>query len=367
MTSPDLLLLVTFAVIGSTIKADKSPNPAAISYSGCSLKQTLSCNSHSDSDIQMGECWSNARVMQQQSAFFVPYPPGHKSYDSEGGPYGDCTAYACFPTPNDMQEESNLASFYFFWDGKDHTTLSNGGLQRRELTENGQDSRATADPNQNTTTTIDPTTNTANDPKHSTNATDPNICTAPNPNTKPTTEPSLDPTLKDGTKSDTKSKKSYKYKPIKAKHMKKTKKIRSEKKSPSSSYNSDKDYSNNSTSKASGSDSDSDSGSQSSTNSSMPTAPGQAVIPIPMICPSNLPDCYSADYFEEGGKLQVYANVVPTYQGLWFPPKNKNHEYTFCKGLDLGCSAPTMRNLQSKNIGNQDCDISKCKVPANST
>ena len=119
------LLLFLFAVV--SIKADKSPNPAAISYSGCALKHPLSCNSHSDSDIQMGECWSNARVMHQQSAFFVPFSPGQKSYNSEGGPYGTCTAYACFPSPDDMQEVSNLANFCFFWDGKDHTTLSNGG------------------------------------------------------------------------------------------------------------------------------------------------------------------------------------------------------------------------------------------------
>ncbi|MCO5562931.1 hypothetical protein L7F22_016567 [Adiantum nelumboides] len=149
------------AVTGMLIKADKSPNPAAISYSGCSLKQPLNCNSHSDSDIQMGECWSNARVMKQKSAFFVPFKPGEKSYHSEGGPYGTCTAYACFPSESDMQEESNLANFCFFWDGKDHTVLQNGGLSRRGLFERDGTASDDGDPStsQNmTATTADPTT-----------------------------------------------------------------------------------------------------------------------------------------------------------------------------------------------------------------
>lgn len=62
----------------------------------------------------------------------------------------------------------------------------------------------------------------------------------------------------------------------------------------------------------------------------IPKAPGSQVIPPPMVCPSNLGNCYSKDYFEPGGKLQNYANVIPTYKGDWFSGKDEKHQYMFC-------------------------------------
>jgi hypothetical protein len=413
MTHPALLLLVMLAVTGMPIKADKSPNPAAISYSGCSLKQPLNCNSHSDSDIQMGECWSNSRVMQQKSAFFVPFKPGEKSYHSEGGPYGTCTAYACFPSESDMQEESNLSNFCFFWDGKDHTVIPNGGLSRRGLFERDGTASDDGDPNtsQNMTKTTDPTTTdpttadpTTTDPTTTDpTTTDPTTAdpttadpttadpttadpTTADPTTADptTTDPTTtDPTAVDpntgtapdpttgnnatstgtGTSSGTKGKNKYKHK-----KMKKTKKPKKPKK-PKTTKKPKKPKTIKTKTKKKEKSPSSTGGSSSSSqssNSSMPNAPGKVVIPIPMICPSNLANCYSANYFEKGGKLEVYANLIPTYTGLWFPPKNKNHEFMFCKGLGLGCPTPTMRNLQLQHIGDQHCDTSKCKVPPNS-
>lgn len=627
MPSPPFLLLFMLAMTSLPIKADKSPNPAAISYSGCSLKQPLDCNSHSDSDIQMGECWSNARVMQQKSAFFVPFPPGHQSYNSEGGPYGDCTAFACYPEESDMQEESNLSNFCFFWDGKDHTVIPNGGLQRRGLYE--RDDTASAEPNasQNmTTTTTDPTAmgttstadpiagatadpnnvlTTSTDPpadptmnssgtgkgkskkihkhkpkkmkkkkhhghrgthkKHKdstgtdstgttdganppmggagsdatdptaagatsngtttdstagampgptsdtgtaaadptgtggtntgsttdatsapatdpttdttgttpdptantgTDATDPNAAgatdtsTAPDPSTgtgtaavdpngtgtaingtttdataapatDPTTDttstipdptattgtvatdpnaagttdttasPATDPTTDtsgtavtaavggsdgdvtasvsagtgdsgtdssetgasslNGTASDYKNVKKSKLKKPKVKKPKtkkpkKVKKIKSP--APSGGTSGGNEGGGSSSSSSS-------SYTPPASTSELPKAPGTVVIPIPMVCPSNLENCYSANYFEPGGKLEVYANLIPTYEGLWFPPK-RDHQFLFCKGLGLGCPSPTMRELQLQHIGDQHCDTSQCKVPPNS-
>lgn len=78
-------------------KRDLSPNPAAESHSGCRMKKGLQkrdggkggCATHTDTGIQIGECWSNTRVMGQKAAFFSPVSPGEKSYRNEGGPYGE--------------------------------------------------------------------------------------------------------------------------------------------------------------------------------------------------------------------------------------------------------------------------------------
>lgn len=254
---------------------DKSPNPASISYSGCQLSSSLRCSSHSDSDVQMGECWSNSRVMGQKSAFFVPFQPGHQSYSSEGGPYGTCTAYACFPVENQLQSSSNLANFCFFWDGKDHTVEQDGGLEKRKEKKGKKKKNG----------------------KQITNNND------------------VDTTGEEESSKSTK---------------------------PTS---------------ANASASASTSGSN-----EMPKAPGSVVIPMPMICPSNLQDCYSQSYFEQGGKLEAYASLKPTYQGVWFPPKNsQNHQPMFCDGLNLGCPTPTMQELQTQNLAKQNCDISTCK------
>lgn len=36
----------------------------------------------------------------------------------------------------------------------------------------------------------------------------------------------------------------------------------------------------------------------------IPSCPGKLVIPFPIVCPSNLKNCYSAHYYQEGGKVR---------------------------------------------------------------
>nr|XP_018907192.1 PREDICTED: uncharacterized protein LOC109037137 [Bemisia tabaci]XP_018907193.1 PREDICTED: uncharacterized protein LOC109037137 [Bemisia tabaci] len=97
----------------------------------------------------------------------------------------------------------------------------------------------------------------------------------------------------------------------------------------------------------------------------LPSAPGEKGLPMPIVCPSNLKDCYSADWFEPGGKLGAYGDLYPTYGGIWFPLKDPStRKPLFCQGLGLGCDTPNMRGLQLQHLINGTCDVEhKCHPP----
>nr|QHB15613.1 SP32.0 [Bemisia tabaci] len=98
------------------------------------------------------------------------------------------------------------------------------------------------------------------------------------------------------------------------------------------------------------------------TDTCNPKCPGSPALPMPIVCPSTLKCCYSADWYEKGGKLEKYGNLVPTYKGVWFPLKGrKDHKPLFCPGLNLGCPTPTYRDLQLHHLEERKCDVSKCK------
>ena len=86
--------------------------------------------------------------------------------------------------------------------------------------------------------------------------------------------------------------------------------------------------------------------------------PGTAAIPFPPICPHNLNNCYSIDYYTSNGRVGVWLNGIagtqqmehplnlapflslsqmakwmtqmPTQKGLWIPPKNAAGEFMWC-------------------------------------
>lgn len=295
--------------------------------------------------------------MQQKSAFFVPFKPGHKSYNSEGGPYGTCTAYDCFPSQTGMEETNNLASFCFFWDGKDHTVMSGGGLHSRGLVKRIVGSGFKKDDEQeNELTATDDKTSAGNDLNEDNKESKKTTTDQTKTGNSDTSLQSAEDTTSEENKNKEEPKKETKKEKGTEENETQTKE------NPASGGDGDgKSDADPKEDNSKGGDGDDDNSSSSQTSTTLPKAPGKVVIPIPMICPSNLANCYSQNYFEPGGKLQVYANLVPTYAGPWFPPKGKDHHALFCEGINLGCEAPTMRNLQSHRIEAQKCDVAKCK------
>lgn len=62
--------------------------------------------------------------------------------------------------------------------------------------------------------------------------------------------------------------------------------------------------------------------------------PGMVAIPYPLICPHNLQNCYSKDYFKNGFKMEGWADTVPNATGFWYPPKGKDIIPPFARNND---------------------------------
>ncbi|PWN49522.1 hypothetical protein IE53DRAFT_139363 [Violaceomyces palustris] len=197
-------------------KRDPAPFSADRAHEGCTVNKefhkgqtftdskgrTQKCSFKVNEDIQMGECFSNPRILNNVFAIFEPLDISSKSYTSEGGPYGTCTAWNCQPSQDDVQAVDDPRYTCFQWTG-------------RHVVQSGP----------------------------------------------------------------------------------------------------------------------------------VATLPGNAFVPPPIVCPSNLDNCYSEEYYVSTG-LDALADLVPTYSGIYFS-KKVNGKPTYCNCFNCGCDRPTYAQLQS--------------------